>query len=97
MALLLRQNGTAQHVAPDNGKHFILKELQDAVGGLVEVIKLKPKSQSKHNEHYILVAHEEAKFVESNTINHPATKIADIAPEDYVSGDVILCKSSEVL
>jgi thioredoxin-related protein len=95
MALLIKENGKVDFCTPLNKKFFTLDELQEKVGGLVEVIRIKAKAQPE--EEYILVAHEESKFVEDHKINTQATLIADIMPNDYVSGDVILCKSAEVL
>ncbi len=34
-------NGTIRHVAPENGKTFTLEELQQHVGGYVEVLPAK--------------------------------------------------------
>lgn len=38
MATLFMANGTIKHVVPENGKTFTLEELQQHVGGYVELI-----------------------------------------------------------
>ena len=38
MAHLITPDGVSKRITPKNGKHFTLEELQELVGGLIEVV-----------------------------------------------------------
>ena len=40
MVRLLRANGMVEEISPKNGKKFELKELQEYVGGYIEVVQV---------------------------------------------------------
>lgn len=74
---LLVKNGRTKAIKP-KGKHFTLKELQEVVGGYVEIIC------SQFCEYYYVV-NEEAKIR-----NYPLNEICDYFFEDELYGDVLL-------
>lgn len=41
MATIIRTDGSLEHVQPEHGSKFTLKEVQDAVGGYVAPIQLE--------------------------------------------------------
>ena len=88
MGKLLKTDGTTIEVRPANGTDYTLDELQKLVGGYIEVIPAREKG-------YILVINEEGKL-ENLPYNGRATELADIYLWDYIVGDALLCKDSEV-
>ena len=90
MALLIKTDGTEKEIKPNNGMDFSLEELQAYVYGYIEIINL--------NNGNIMVVNEEGKFFCDK--NETATTIAEdhdaIFFDDYICGDVVLCKQEEV-
>lgn len=88
MAKIYKTDGTVKTVEPKNGTDFKLDELQEIVGGHIEVLYL--------NSSEILVCDEEGKL-KNYPLNIEATRIVqenDIS--DYIVGDVLICKTGEV-
>lgn len=79
--------GEMKPVSPKNGKDFDLNELQEIVGGRIEII------YPKMMQGYILVIHEEGKL-EGMAPNLIATGL--FGNEDVVVGDVLFCESDLV-
>ena len=88
MGKLIKADGTTVEVSPKNGTDYTLAELQEFVGGYIEVIPAYKKG-------YILVINEEGKL-EGLPRNGRATDLADITLWDCIVGDALYCKSSEV-
>ena len=90
MATLIKPDGTLIDVHPENGTDFSLSELQELVDGYIEIINLRNGE--------ILVINEEGKG--QYDINKLATDIAlgfeAIFPNDFIVGDVLLCKNEQV-
>lgn len=90
-AKLLKTDVTVVEVEPKNGTDFQLEELQEFVGGHVEVISL--------NEKQILVINEEGKLLDL-PINALATNCLELAFQgrlvDIIVGDALLCYSDMV-
>lgn len=94
MATLIKADGTQTEILPQNGTDFSLEELQNYVDGYIQVIQL-------HNqEDKILVINEDGK-IQQRPLNTTATELAlsnrAIFRYDFIVGDVVLCKNSEVL
>ncbi len=93
MATLIKADGTKKEIQPQNGTDFSLEELQKYVDGYIQVIALR------NQEDEILVINEDGK--ERYPTNKAATELAlkhrAIFPWDWIDGDVVLCKNSEVL
>ena len=75
---------------PENGTDYCLKELQDIVGGYIEIIYLC--------DEMIMVINDEGKF--TCEPNPKATVLARmcgaILPRDYIAGDVLVCRNELV-
>lgn len=111
MATIYYANGETKEVQPANGTDFKLKEVQDIVGGYVEVLRL--------NNGDIMLLNEEGKLIDLPR-NEEATKLAELptveerwkaklilqeqgvsvidatmGEEDYIAGDVLVCHNDE--
>lgn len=88
MAKLYKTDGTIYTVNPSNGSDFTLEELQEMVGGYIEILNL-------HNDN-IIVVNEEGKL-ERLPLNEAATKIIRLSGyADYIVGNALICTSEEV-
>ena len=77
-------------VKPLNGKDFSLKELQNFVGGLIEIVQLPL------NKNYIMVVNEMGKN-EQLPINETATLIYQLeGGSDTIVGNALYCHRSMV-
>lgn len=89
-AILIKANDIASDITPKNGTDFKLDELHQAVDGFIDIIRI--------TDNWIMVINDEGKFLCEP--NLAATLVAlcygAIAPDDYVAGDVILCRSEMV-
>lgn len=88
MATLLKAGHAPVEVQPKNGTDFTLEELQEFVGGFIEVIPAR-------EEGFILVINEEGKL-NGLPYNGRATDLADIYLWDCIVGDALLCRDDEV-
>lgn len=91
MATLIKTDGTRENIQPKNGRCFELEELQKYVGGFVEYVGI--------SEEETMVINEEGKLI-GLEINDAANEIAEknfaIFFWDYIVGDVVICKKSEL-
>ena len=109
MATIYYTDGRSEERQPANGHDFELKELQQIVGGYIEILPMK--------DGRIMVCNEESKL-EGLPRNEQATALIDFPSpdeiramlaarndiiyvgdpdeQDYVAGDVLVCESSEV-
>lgn len=89
MATIYKANGEQQEVTPENGKNFQLEELQKIVGGLIDMVGIGGDE--------IMVFNDEGKLMEL-PFNKEATKRFQEAFQayDFIVGDVLICKDSEV-
>lgn len=88
MGRIIKADGTSVEVSPANGRDYSYEELTKIVGGYIEIIPCKKAGD-------ILVINEEGKL-ENLPYNDEATLLANIFPLDYIVGDALLCKDSEV-
>lgn len=88
MALIFKANGEREHVSPENGTDFKLEELQKIVGGLIEVIGIGDE---------IMVLNDEGKLM-GLPYNQDATALfrKHYDTNDFIVGDVLVCKDNEV-
>jgi hypothetical protein len=83
--ILYRTDGTQEPVAPKNKKDFTLKDLQEFVGGYIELVFLGAGR--------VLVVNEEGKL-EGLPPNVRATEIIRAQGiTDVIAGDALLCPS----
>ena len=80
---------TPIEVMPKNGKKFVLAEMQEYVGGYIEIIRLPSGN--------IMVMDEEGKLKEKE-INKTATFYAEdvIQRGDYIAGDALIIPSNMI-
>lgn len=91
MATLIKADSTIKEIKPENGTDFQLEELQKYVHGYIEIIDLRNGE--------ILVVNDDGK--DRYDTNKVATQLAHdnkaIFGWDWIDGDVVRCKSKEVL
>lgn len=90
MGTIIKTNGEKINVEPKNGKHYSLKEMQNIVGGFIEIVYLKDSR--------IMIVNEEGK-VNGLDFNDAATAVLEESypySGDFVVGDVLLCNTDEV-
>ena len=89
MGKIYKTDGTITTVEPKNGTDYSLEELQTIVGGYIEVLPL--------NEDEIMVLNEEGKILGLD-LNDNATELISEAGmwDDFIVGDVLVCKNDEV-
>ena len=80
---IIEPSGQETEIIPKNGKHFSLKEMQDIVGGMIEMIRT-------NDNDYVLILNEEGKLDEL-PYNSKATDLVNkcIMPSDYIVGTVL--------
>ncbi len=76
-------DGRSEERQPENGRDFQLKELQEIVGGYIEIVPTK--------DGRIMVCNEEGKLDDIIFVG----EITD-TEVDYIAGDVLVCESSEL-
>lgn len=90
-ACLMDTLGAIKIVVPVNGCFFNLQELQSIVGGYIQILELKDDK--------LMIVNEEGK-VNGLDFNFRATSLAlhsgAISSNDYIVGDVIICKSQMI-
>lgn len=89
MGKIYKTDGTITTVEPKNCTDYSLEELQAIVGGYIEVLPL--------NEDEIMVLNEEGKILGLD-LNDNATELISEAGmwDDFIVGDVLVCKNDEV-
>lgn len=91
MDYYLKTNCKLEYVAPKNGTDYKLDELQQMVGGYIQIISLTPTQ--------IMVINEEGKL-QGLKPNRLATETAHlvnaIADNDFIVGDCLVCESKRV-
>lgn len=90
MAKIYRTNGDIEIIEPKNGTDYSLKELQTIVGGYIECLHL-------FTDGLLLICNEEGKLM-NLPYNERATDLArkNGYNNDYIVGDVLICKTVEV-
>lgn len=88
MATLYEPSGKVSEWKPRNGKTFTLKELQAAVGGYIELVKVV-EGGSK-----LMFVNEEGKM-NGLPINEAATELW-ANPHDFIVGNALVCSPKEV-
>lgn len=89
MAEIIKTDGTRTATAPANGEYFTLEEMQSAVGGLVEIIRLDDEQS--------MLINEEGKLLRL-PYNAEADKIIHrhFNTIDNIVGDVMICNEKQI-
>ena len=109
MATIYYADGRVEERQPANGHDFELKELQQIVGGYIEILPMKDGRMMVCNEESKLEGlprNEQATalidFPSPSEIRamlaarHDIIFVGDPDEPDYIAGDVLVCESSEV-
>lgn len=83
----IKANGDIEYVSPKDNKKFTLKELQDFVGGYIEIVAVKDSALTQGN---IMIVNEEGKLKDLD-LNQIATAIYGNS-NDFIVGDVLITK-----
>ena len=91
MARIIKTDGQIVPVEPKNGKDFQLDELQQIVGGYVQLLSLANGAGE------VMVMNEDGK-IEGFPMNYKATQLAAkrLFPGDYIVGDVLVCETGQI-
>lgn len=88
---IINSNGAKTEVTPKFGNSFTLEELQEYVGGYIEIIRLTDK--------YLMVVNEEGRLL-NLPFNSEATDIARqhkaIYPNDMIVGNALVAEESMI-
>lgn len=92
MATIYKENGKQIEVTPKNGKTFSLKELQEIVGGYIEITYISTDEGER-----LMVLNEEGKLIGLHT-NYEATELYNKNREsfDVIAGDVLVCETNQI-
>lgn len=89
---IIKTGGEVINYAPQAGTHYELEELQNIVGGDIQIISLHDGRQ--------IVLNEDGKL-NALPYNSLATDIAHeahaIFDSDYIVGDILICKEGDIL
>lgn len=87
-AILFKTDGTTMEVQPKNGNDFSLEELNDFVGGHIEIVTLRNN---------FMVVNEEGKL-NRLPVNHNATTMfqSEYGETDYIVGNALVCAHSMI-
>ena len=90
MATLIKSDGSNVELNPFNGKDFSLEELQQAVGGYIEIVPI--------DKEFDMVVNEEGKLY-GLPVNEQATRLYRRVryTDDVIVGDVVLCNKEQLV
>lgn len=91
MGKIYKANGEVLDIEPKNGTDFQLEELQAIVGGLIDC-------QMTNDGNDLIIFNDEGELMEL-PYNENATEIYQerVYEGDFLVGDVLICKDSEML
>lgn len=84
-AVLIKADGTVLDISPANGTDFSLAELQEFVGGLIQI----GATYDGRN----IVMDEEGKL-KGKPVNDKATELYRYGQHDPIVGDVVVCNTN---
>lgn len=92
MAIIIKTTGETIEVKPKNGTDFQLKELQEVVGGYIQILHIYRTGE-------LMVVNDEGRL-EGLPRNGKATTYAKqynaIFPNDYIAGNVLVCDQEQI-
>lgn len=88
MAIIIKLNGEIEDVEPSNGKVFTLEELQQVVGGYVEIVPINAGEYAG----MLMLVDEEGMLKEDAQVNIEASKIAGM----QIVGQVIIIDRDQI-
>ena len=88
MGKLIKSDGSFKYVKPKNKENFTLKELQNYVGGHIEIVETKTGR--------LMVINEEGKLFKLEE-NKLASQLYKYSGTDIIVGDVLVIKKDQIL
>ena len=88
MAKLIKSDGSFKYVKPKNKENFTLSELQNYVGGHVEIVETKTGR--------LMVINEEGNLLRLQK-NRKATDLYEYGGTDIIVGDVLVIDKNQIL
>jgi hypothetical protein len=88
MALIIKTNGETENIGPSNGTVFTLKELQQAVGGYIEIVQVTTGDYAGK----LMLVDEEGKLKEDAQVNKEASNIVGM----QIVGQVIIVDRNQI-
>lgn len=92
LALYFKTDGTIIDIKPKNGSKFLLQELQELVGGYIEIIPLF-EGEEEEARGFIIVSEEESSRSLLNKFN---TLSVLFHLKDLIVGDFLFCIGNEL-
>ena len=91
MARIIKTNGEIIPVEPKNGTDFQLEEMQEIVGGYIQLFYLM------NDVGEVIVMNEDGK-IEGLPTNPKATELAEslLYDGDFIVGDVLVCTNKQI-
>jgi hypothetical protein len=87
MATIIKISGEKENIEPENGKTFSLKELQEAVGGYIQLVSINDGEYAGK----LMICDEEG-LLKANQLNEEATRIAG----QQIVGQVIIIEKNQI-
>lgn len=84
-AQIIKTTGEVWEIEPKNKTDFSLEELQEIVGGYIEIVQLGNRK--------VMVANEDGVYLEL-PLNR---KASNIYQRNLIVGDVVICSSNQIL
>jgi len=85
MATIYKTNGEVIETTPKNGRDFSLEEMQEIVGGFIEIVYL--------DNGQLMIVNEEGK-INGLPLNENASML--VGYTDLIMGDVLVCDAKQV-
>ena len=99
MAQVFYTNGDIKTIEPKNGADFTLDELKEHINGYIEVIAIRDPEDLLKGENLLMLIDEDGK-IKNLPANLNASRFAhntqSIQVSDYIFGNAILCRRSEL-
>ena len=90
--IIYKTNGGVTEISPKNGTYYTLEELQEIVGGSIEILHLKGICNK------FMVINEEGKL-NKLPYNENATILYKLSlnTDDFIVGDALVCDKSKII
>ena len=100
MAQVFYTNGDIKTIEPKNGTDFTLEELNEHIDGYIEAIAIRDPEELLKGEDLLMLIDEDGKL-KNLPANLNASRFAhntqSIQVNDYIVGNAILCRRSELI
>lgn len=111
-SIIITSKGDVKRIVPSNGKDFSLYELQEMVGGYIEIVQFMKDAgwfcfsmedggviDMDMTDEYVMVINEEGKLL-TPEYNYLASVVAEktdsMLPGDWIAGNAVICPSKMI-